>query len=188
MKSKQGVSQKIRAVLALVGVLVLGLSTAEAATPFGLVFASGTLTSQGGGEGGADGQVYTSPAGQQRIINIGYFNPTPATNAFPTGWLPGSFQVYNPDGSILFDVENIPPAFIWFPGFWGGTPWVFLSVPVTFQGQQAYLTATIMDSNVTGGAPHVSISVWTSTNASQGYNHVAFYHEGSLTGAAIVDP
>src|SRR6185436_37129 len=63
MKSKW--SQTMAAALMLCGVLLVLSPSAKASayvdtTPYGLVFASGTVTGDGSGEAGADYQFYTS--------------------------------------------------------------------------------------------------------------------------------
>jgi hypothetical protein len=182
------------AALMLCGVLLVLSPSAKASayvdtTPYGLVFASGTVTGDGSGEAGADYQFYTSPKGQQRKVNVAFFRPPTgvATNPFTTGWLPGSCQIYNPDGSLLINATNVTASLVYFPFFYSGTPMGIVMFETTYRGVQSLVIVSIIPN---GSAARIQVSVMTKTDPANpnNYTHVAFYHAGALTGVDIIDP
>jgi len=160
-------------------------------TPYGLIFASGTVTGDGSAEALRDGQFYYSPAGQKRQVNIAFFRPPsgPATGPWGSGWLPGSVTVNNPDGSVLFSSNNAS-GFIFFPFWYSATTGLMGQIyfNTTYQGVDAVVAVTVDQWSSGGASSRIQISVYTNLDPVYGYSHCAFYHAGTLTGSAIVDP
>src|SRR5579862_5640953 len=146
MSGKWLCANKLLAVLAL---FVGGLSCSTAAafqdtTPYGLVYASGTLTDDGSTVNGV-----ATPTGEQDQVSIAFFRPPTgvATSPISFGFLPGSVRVTKSDGTVLLDAENVQPSYIFFAFMFGSNlplPTPVMSVPMTYQGQAATMQVVII--------------------------------------------
>ena len=167
------------------------------ATPYGLVYASGTETdtTNWGAIYGFGGST------TQHQISVAFFRPfsAPATSDFGTGWLPGSITVKNSDGSTVVDLQNLNvvtpdySSYIYFPlstfpNGYGGVPVTF-STSITYKGHADYLYVNIypagIPSSFPGNPPTIQVMIYRFD--STGF-HMDFYSAGTLAGAAIVDP
>jgi hypothetical protein len=168
---------------------LLGLSGSAHAytdsTPYGLIFASGTLTNtQATLFNGTS--YYELPAGEQDQVSLAFFRPAtgPATSAFSFGqFLPGAVKVTKADGTVLLDVPSVQPSYVYFAFWYGGfpVPIPIISANINYQGQAATLSVIVTPSADFGTA-QVQIQVTLNDGT------IALWRAGSLSGVDIVDP
>jgi len=154
--------KSLRSVVTILALVVSLLTYSPKAHALGIIYVSGTLTSDGTQESG--GENWTGvPAGQNVNVSITFFRPDGAgfnVGFFSTGWLVGEIKLTNAtDGSVIVDAVGLPYGYggIIFPFQGYSFAEAMIGLNTTYNGNPVGLNVSITPN--WNGHPHVQVLI-----------------------------